>query len=399
MTDLGESDVCQLPTHKEIIGLAETPAPVVRPESALDAIVVPASRPAESLTTVVDVAAEIGCRLVVLCSLHTNPAEVRRLFDSKGFATGTVVEVPVDYECSLFDFKTTSWTRESKGKKVCAVRTSDLSSKRNIGLALARMLGWKRIFFVDDDIREISADAILGTVSLLATEEPSGGRYRSASMAVKDFPDNSVVCHARREIHEYQDVFVSGSMLAVDTSAPFDFFPDIYNEDWLFFYRDTASERLARSGFQALQLPYDPFANPLRAAAQEFGDIIAEGLYALLHSKLGIESADWEYWRMFLDDRNRILDEILGNLHKATAEKRDEMDAAIAAARAMLRDITPDMCVQYLDAWLNDLQEWGERIQTLPSAGSMEKAVHELGLPVTARQKGMPPLGSRATAS
>lgn len=384
MTDLGEADACQLPTHAEIIPPAETPALVVRPSSALDAIVVPASRPAEKLKTVVDLASDIDCRLVVLCSFHTNPAGVRRLFDDKGFAKGTAVEVPVDYEYPLFDFGTTRWTREGDGKKVCSVRISDLSSKRNIGLALARMLGWKHIFFMDDDMRKISADEILGTVSLLGTVGASGERYRSAGIAVEEFPDNSVVCHARREIGEYQDVFVSGSMLAVDTSAPFDFFPDIYNEDWLFFYRDTAGERLARSGFQARQLLYDPFAEPLRAAAQEFGDIIAEGLYALLHSGLGAECADWEYWHMFLHDRNRILDEILGNLYKVAEAKRDAVDAAIVAARATLRDITPDMCVEYIEAWRNDLEQWGKRLAMLPSVGSIEKALYELKLPALA---------------
>jgi hypothetical protein len=384
VTDLGEADACQLPTHAEIIPQAETPALVVRPSSALDAIIVPAARPAESLSTVIDVVRDIGCRLVVLCSLRTDLAEVQRLFDDRGLATATVVEIPVGYEHPLFDFETTQWTREGEGKKVCAVRASDLSSKRNIGLALARMLRWKRIFFIDDDIREINAEAILGTVSLLGTEGPSGGRHHAASMAVKDFPDNSVVCHARREIHEYQDVFVSGSMLAVDTSAPFDFFPDIYNEDWLFFYRDTAGERLARSGFQALQLPYDPFADPLRAAAQEFGDIIAEGLYALLHSNLRADSADREYWRMFLHDRSRILDEILENLHKAAAEKRGKMHAAIVTARATLRDITPDMCVDYIEAWRNDLEQWRKRLAMLPGAESIEKALYELGLQETA---------------
>jgi hypothetical protein len=379
----------QLLTHAQLIGPAEIPALVVRPSSALDAIVVPASRPAESLETVIDIAKQTGAELVVLCSFRADPSQVQLLLDEKRLAKATVVEVPLDYDHWRFDFDTTRWVREGRGKNVCAVRNSDLSSKRNIGLALAHMLGWKRIFFMDDDIREIGAEAILGTVSLLGANGPGGDRYRSASMAVKAFPDNSVVCHARREIGEYQDVFVSGSMLAVDTNAPFDFFPDIYNEDWLFFYRDAAMERLASSGFQARQLPYDPFVDPLRAVAQEFGDLIAEGLYALLHSNLGAESADGEYWRMFLGDRNRILDEILGNLDKAVAEKRDEMGAAIGAARATLRDITPDMCVHYIDAWRHDLDRWGKRLETLPSAGSIEKALHELELPVIARQEAM----------
>ena len=89
------------------------------------------------------------------------------------------------------------------------------------------------------------------------------------------------------QVGEHQGVFVSGSVLAVDCRVPFGFFPDLYNEDWLFFYRDAAEERLATSGSLAEQLPYDPFADPQRAAGQEFGDVIAEGIYALLHSGLG----------------------------------------------------------------------------------------------------------------
>jgi hypothetical protein len=380
VTDPGVTDVCQLPTHAEIIGLAEAPAFLLRPNFALDAIIVPASRPANNLESAIEAAKAIGCRLVVLCSFRTDPADLQKLLDDKNLATATVVKVPENYDHSLFDFETTRWAREGDGKLVCAVRSSDLSIKRNIGLALARMLGWNRIFFMDDDIGDIDANAIIGTVSLLGTEGP-GGPHRSAGMAVKDFPDNSVVCHARRQIGEYQDVFVSGSVLAVDTSAPFDFFPDIYNEDWLFFYRDAAGERLTSSGFKARQLPYNPFADPLRAVGQEFGDVIAEGLYALLHSKLGSEAAGEEYWRMFLDDRHRILDEILERLHMAPADIRDEISTAIFAARATLREIEPNMCVQYIHAWRNDLRQWGKRLETLRSAGSIEQALNELMLP------------------
>jgi hypothetical protein len=33
-------------------------------------------------------------------------------------------------------------------------------------------------------------------------------------------------------VGKYQDVFVSGSIFAMDSSSLFDFFPDIYYEDW-----------------------------------------------------------------------------------------------------------------------------------------------------------------------
>jgi glycosyltransferase involved in cell wall biosynthesis len=380
-----ETDVRQLPTHAQLIEPAEPPALVVLPDYALDAIIVPASRPAENLASAIDVAKAIGCQLVVLCSFRTNPAELRKLMDEKSFTMGTVVEVPEAYDHWRFDFETTRWARREEGQRICAIHNRDLSVKRNIGLLLARMLGWNRIFFMDDDIREISAASILGTVSLLGKEAPNGGRYRSAGMTVHEFPDNSVACHARRAIGKYQDVFVSGSVLAVDTSTLFDFFPDIYNEDWLFFHRDAADKLLASSGFHVRQLTYDPFADPERAAGQEFGDVIAEGLYTLLHTRLRSKVPNEDYWRMFLGARKRILNEISERSHLARPEIRQEMVIAVDAAREKLRQITPDVCARYLRAWRTDLEWWALLLETLPSAGAIEKALHELELPVRAQ--------------
>ncbi len=70
---------------------------------------------------------------------------------------------------------------------------------------------------------------------------------------------------ARREVGEKQGVFVSGSVLAVDCRVPFDFFPDLYNEDWLFFHRDAAEGRLVTPGSLAEQLPYDPSSRTMAA--------------------------------------------------------------------------------------------------------------------------------------
>ncbi len=198
----------------------------------------PAARPAKNLRTAVELATETGARLIVLCSFRTHADDVRALLAEHELPDPAVVEMP--QECGnwiLGDFETTRWVHDGPGKSVCGTRNSDLSMKRNTGLLLARMLGWERIFFMDDDIRAVSADAVLSTVSLLGAD---GHGYRTAGMSITSYPDNSVVCHARREVGEYQGVFVSGSALAVDCRVPFDFFPDLYNEDWLFFYRDAA---------------------------------------------------------------------------------------------------------------------------------------------------------------
>ena len=376
MTAPGGDGVLQYPAHTELVESSRPSAPPVG--TSLDAIIVPAARPAENLQTAVELAKETDARLVVLCSFRTHADEVRALLAGHRLRDQAVVEMPE--ECGkwiLRDFETTRWVHDGPGKGVCGTRNSDLSMKRNTGLLLARMLGWERIFFMDDDIRAVSADTVLSTVALLGAD---GAGYRTAGMSVEKYPDNSVVCHARREVGEYQGVFVSGSALAVDCRVPFDFFPDLYNEDWLFFHRDAAEERLATPGALAEQLPYDPFADPQRAAGQEFGDVIAEGLYALLHSGKGAEDASQEYWGQFIDSRNRVLDDVIRRLPDAPPELGGEISKAIGAAQQVLWGITAKMCVDYLAAWRRDQERWGKRLANLPGASSVEDALGIAGL-------------------
>ncbi len=404
MTTSTGTEVCQHPTHAELIGPAQTPALAFPDRIALDAIIVPASRPAENLETAVGLAEAAGCHLVLLCSFQADTNDVRDLLTKRSFRSATVIQIPLNYTHPCFEFKTTHWVNSGPARVVCTARYSDLSIKRNIGLALARMLGWQRVLFLDDDIRKVSVTALAGTVSLLGAAGPRGVRYRTAGMTVSDYPDNSVVCHARRCVGEDQDVFVSGSVLAVDCSAPFGFFPDIYNEDWLFFYQDAAEERLANSNFKAEQLAYNPFANPQRAAAEEFGDVIAEGLYALLHSKQGLESADHEYWRMFLADRNRVLDKIVRRLPNVP-DRQSDIEKAIAGAGEKLNEIRPSMCVGYLMAWQSDLKRWEGRLAKLPRTDSIREAADALNLPLAVwatlvnPAEHWSPLGSSAMAA
>lgn len=376
VTPSGGPRIRQYSTHAQLIGHT-TPDPAAAEDGpALDAIVVPASRPAHNLDHAITLARAVKCRLVVLCSHATRPAEVHELLAARSFSAATVIEIPALYSHEFFAFETTDWIRK-KLPAVCAVRDSDLSVKRNVGLVLARMVGWQRIFFMDDDIRDIDAPALRLTVSLLAGDK----NYYSAGMSAVEFPDNSVVCHARRAIGEFQGVFVSGSALAVDCMASFAFFPDIYNEDWLFFYRDAAEGGLGRSGHFATQIKYNPFADPQRAAGQEFGDVIAEGLYALLEEGLGAEHATAERWEQFLADRKRILEEILDRSGVALPEIRADMRLAVQTALKCAEEIQPDMCMEYVQRWRRDLEQWETTLKWLPQSGlSMTEALLKLGL-------------------
>lgn len=363
-------------SHKSLLTIADSSA---SPDLKLDAIIVPAARPAKSLDTAIRRARDADCELVVLCSRETRPGQVRSLFTSKGFGKGTAVRVPETYHHPLLKFRTSAWAKSRQGRAACGHRHSDLSIKRNLGLLVARMLGWQRILFMDDDIRGITHKDITRAVSLLDLED---GWYKSAGIRVKDFPDNSVVCHARRKMGQPQDVFVSGSVLAVNCKRDLPFFPDIYNEDWLFFYEDVAQHKMASPGLHAtkMQETYNPFACPDRAAHEEFGDVIAEGIYSLLHEGRGYKDATSEYWQEFKEHRMRLLEELCTHASLANTQSWDQVAESLTAARKTLINIKPSTCYGYLQAWQEDVWNWRTRLIEISSASTAGEALRELGL-------------------
>jgi hypothetical protein len=189
-----------------------------------------------------------------------------------------------------------------------------------------------------------------------------------------------VVCHAHRATGKFQDVWVSGSVLAVDCTAPIGFFPDVYNEDWLFFYDDAAEHRLGSSGLGATQLRYDPFDDPQRAARQEFGDVLAEGLYALLHRGQNTAHATQDYWINFLDARRGFLDAIVARADSGQAEVRQKMLNSVRAARECSNQIEPEFCEHYVRLWRKDLGRWEQTLKEIPQVPSIARALSELGL-------------------
>jgi len=345
-------------------------APSARLE--LDAIVVPGSRPAVHLDHAVTLARAADCWLLILCSRRQNSAEVRKFLAARSYYKAIVIDLPPGYSHELFRFPELL-SIKNELPRPCSFYTTDLSMKRNIGLVLARMLRWRRVFFLDDDIRDITHPDLQSTVNML-------GSFSAAGLWVTDFPDNSIVCHANRMTEGSQDVFVSGAALAVDSAADIGFFPDIYNEDWLFFFDYAAHGQLANSGLEATQLCYYPFTFARRAAWQEFGDVIAEGLYTLLHLELEVEQATREYWTRFLDARRAFLEAIVARLPSAHPQMRDEMLLSLQAAGKCLLAIKPDLCERYVRAWRQDLADWKRRAAEIPAMPSIEAAAWELGL-------------------
>jgi hypothetical protein len=365
-------NIRQYETHRQLAGRAARPGNWRVGRTDLDAIIVPASRTAGNLQHAVSLALAAQCWLVVLCSRETRAADVYQLFADNGFTKGVAVDLSADYRHPLLDFSTSDLARAANS--VCVNPNGDLSTKRNLGLLLARMLGWSRIFFMDDDVRNVALADLRATVSML-------GRYRSVGMRVTDYADNSVVCHAHRATGAEQDVFVSGSVLAVDCRQPFGFFPEIYNEDWLFFYDDVRAKRLGWSGRDVTQLHYDPFEDVERAEHQEFGDVLAEGLYGLLHIGSDLSTVPVRYWNDFLVTRWNFLVEIIGRADSVAPEiGRNNIVRAAETAMLCLMQVQPKLFEDYIRAWRYDLDKWTERLKTVPRVDSIEAALEALTL-------------------
>ena len=393
--------VNQQPSHAHLSrDVSRSPAPLVRSRSGhLDAVIVPASRPASFLQPVIDLAARLGVVLVVLCSKQTGDEHVARRVATTPGAKCLIIPIPEGWKHSKFP----SRTSDRIFHEAQAHRASDLSVKRNLGLLLARLHGWNKIAFVDDDITLSRTDNIARLAGQLEAHQVAG-------MVVPQHPDNSVVCHARRLAGWSQDVFITGAVLGVHcNSLPLSFFPDIYNEDWFFFAREAAARMLPQVG-TARQPEYDPFANPDRARREEFGDLLAEGLFALFGDASPgmsfdeqLRGATGAFWCRFIEARRDVLTETRTALGRFANQDpdNDKLSSAyyaLGAAEYQLDTVTPDLCMDFMDAWRADLGDWQWFSSRVNSVGSTADAMDFLGLNSWALTEFGDPRWARETA-
>ena len=375
--------VRQLASHANLSkDVSGSPAPPLRSRRGrLDAVIVPASRPSEHLKPLIKLTTILSVPLVILCSKEARADQVAELVARTQCARSLIVQMPDTWRHPALPISTS----DAEFQKASAHRGSGLSGKRNLGLLLARLRGWNKIAFVDDDIKVSRPDHIARLAGQLDEHQVVG-------MVVREYPDNSVVCHARRLARFSQDVFVTGAVLGIHcNSLPLSFFPDIYNEDWFFFAEKAATRRLPSAG-EARQTAYDPFESPDRARREEFGDLLAEGLYALIgeghpDQSLGeqLEAATASYWERFIDARFKVLAETMGVLD--TFLDRDPADhrtfaalASLRAAECQLETIAPEVCESFLHAWRADLADWQRSCSSLNLVGSTQEIMDFLGL-------------------
>jgi hypothetical protein len=359
-------------SHRRLIWPADGPMPQVK----VDAIIVPTVRPVSYLKEAASAARSLGCPLV---TLH-----------SRGRTSASEADVYLDWSLDLIAID----VPESAHLRLPVLETSrllagtiferrtDVSTKRNLALLLSHMLRWKRVVFLDDDIRVPDPGDLSRAASLLDT-------HTAVGLGIEGFPDNSMVCHAFREAGGRQETFIGGGALAVDIKRNRSFFPNVYNEDW-FFVLDAGKrlQRVATVG-EVLQDPYDPY-RPERARAEEFGDVLAEGTFWLLDQDRSASDGGLAHWRDFLTKRKRFIGRVLGMVEGAIdlePTERTRRAEALNAALGRLARITPELCVDYHKALVVDQERWQRHIQAIRQ---QPKPRRELALESLARTGGKP---------
>jgi glycosyltransferase involved in cell wall biosynthesis len=315
--------------------------------STVDAIIVPTARATTQLGNAIELAAELDCPVVALCSHQASAREAVRLAEHH-----RVELVAIDTDKApddlLPDF-TTNKLLNTNGIEY----NSDTSTKRNVGLLLANLMGWRRIVFLDDDIR-VPDPGDLGRAAFLLNDHAAVGLW------IEQFPDNSVVCHAYRASGATgQKSFIGAGALAVGAKSMSSFFPSIYNEDWLFLLDDDRLVPTTATG-SAIQSRYNPYERQDRARDEEFGDCLAEGVYWLLDRGLRVRDADPDYWLNFLGLRRTFINEVIERitLTRLSPHDKQQMLAALDAALERSEQIKHELYADYLHEWRKDRELW-----------------------------------------
>ena len=335
-------------SHRPLIWSADESTPLVK----VDAIFVPTARPVAYLKEAAAAALSLGCPLVTLHSRKwTNAFAAAAYLDPE--VDLIAIDVPDPAQLRLPELKT---SRLLAG--TIFERRTDLSTKRNLALVLSHKLRWKRIIFLDDDIRVPDPLDLSRAAGLLDA-------HTAVGLGIDGFPDNSMVCRAFRTVGGRQETFIGGGAMAVAMKQNRSFFPNIYNEDW-FFVLD-AGKRLqpvATVG-QVLQYPYDPYRVE-RARAEEFGDVLAEGIFWLLDQGKPASDGDLEHWRDFLEHRKQFIQEVRSMVAKQAGidpTERARMEEALKAALGRCARIAPRLCVDYMEALATDQDRWQRHIR------------------------------------
>jgi hypothetical protein len=311
-----------------------------------DAVIVPSARGANALPRAARTARNAGAPLVVLASGRTAAKAAELLL---GKDRCIVLATPGPGGPLLRTFR-----------HQCATTTTDISRKRNGALVLARRRGWRTVLFVDDDVQAIEQQDLRCASDLLAGADRHGIPRRMVGWAFDEFGDFSEVGHACRRETAGKVSYVGGGAMAITCDSQAPLFPPVYNEDLLVGLTMLAEDPTSVCVAGTLkQDAYAPFADPVRASAQEFGEVLTEGYgrqpdLVELHNPL--------YWESVIQDRRKLVGEAAADL-----ERRGVTEGALAMRVVLATHELdwPELLAGFVGDWAHDRSAWQKHLSSL----------------------------------
>ena len=173
-----------------------------------------------------------------------------------------------------------------------------------------------------------------------------------------------------------QGTFIGGGAMAVEVKRNRSFFPNIYNEDWFYVLDGGRRLQSVATVGRVVQKPYDPYRTTERARNEEFGDVLAEGSFWLLDQGERVSDGGLAHWTEFLESRSRFIEQVLNTVERSaiSSAERARMVQALRASLGRRALITPELCVDYMRAWMTDQDAWRRHI-----AGVLKRSGQPLG--------------------
>ncbi len=205
--------------------------------------------------------------------------------------------------------------------KHLSVKGWNLGFARNYAIILSKVLGYKKVIFMDDDIIVRDDDIIVNIMEKLNEVDFVGAK-------ISGMPDNSLLGHIIRACNIEEEEFLSagfllqtinsekklrtikpyellsGGFLAFNLDAVSEYFFNYYNEDWIWLFLHGPKTKGINYG-KVYQLPYDPFQNAVeKAMFQEFGEILVDGVYTALKERRNFSQLIYKsFWKGILEKR------------------------------------------------------------------------------------------------
>ncbi len=233
---------------------------------------------------------------------------------------------------------------------------------RNYAIILSRLLRYKRVLFIDDDIIIKDMNVINNLMKKVNDADFVGAKILGK-------PDYSIVdeiadkCNLKLEMSDIS----SGGFLAFNSDTISEYFLNYYNEDIIWIYLHSPKIKIVNCGAVHQQSYELPENKSEQASNQEFGEILFQGVYKAFKRNNSMLLTQKSFWSNVLDREMRYIRK-LKELYKEKNIK-DETINIFKPLLCYLSRISPDNFLKVFTKYFKTRDIWRDILAELDANG------------------------------